>query len=165
MVVGTKSVWVETGLLVGWFLPREQLTFDVCSLLQSGHLFLYASFLHGQATLALFSQDGLVSRVGQNHIYTVYIRCFWQGNYQIYGHIHCIYTVLANPTYQVYLRHWRSEGWNLREKGSLGDLTGLGPWQKVNELTSQGWNSAENGSQTDLSGLELRIQRTGRKGI
>jgi hypothetical protein len=38
-------------------------------------------------------------RVGQNHIYTVYIRYFWQGNHQIYGHIRCIYTVLANPTY------------------------------------------------------------------
>jgi hypothetical protein len=29
----------------------------------------------------------------------VYIRFFWQGFYQIYGHIRCIYTVLANPTY------------------------------------------------------------------
>jgi len=40
-------------------------------------------------------------RVGQNHIYTVYIRYFWyfwQGNHQKYGHIRCIYTVLANPT-------------------------------------------------------------------
>jgi hypothetical protein len=38
-------------------------------------------------------------RVGQNHIYTVYIRYFWQGYHQIYGHIRCIYTVLANPKY------------------------------------------------------------------
>jgi len=38
-------------------------------------------------------------RVGQNHIYTVYTRYFWQGNHQIYGHIRCIYTVLANPTH------------------------------------------------------------------
>jgi len=38
-------------------------------------------------------------RVGQNHIYTVYIRYFWQGFYQIYGHIRCIYTVMANPMY------------------------------------------------------------------
>jgi hypothetical protein len=37
---------------------------------------------------------------------TIYIRCiygilwyFWQGNHQTYGHIRCIYTVLANPTY------------------------------------------------------------------
>jgi len=36
-------------------------------------------------------------RVGQNHIYTVYIRYCWQGNHQIYGQIRCIYTVLANP--------------------------------------------------------------------
>jgi hypothetical protein len=28
-----------------------------------------------------------IYRVGQNHIYTVYIRFFWQGNHQIYGHI------------------------------------------------------------------------------
>jgi hypothetical protein len=35
-------------------------------------------------------------RVGQNHIYTVYIRCFWQGNHHTYGHIRCRYTVLAN---------------------------------------------------------------------
>ena len=38
-------------------------------------------------------------RFGQNPIYTVYIRYFWQGNHRIYGHIRCIYTVLANPTY------------------------------------------------------------------
>ena len=36
-------------------------------------------------------------KVGQNHIYTVYVRYIWQGNHQIYGHIRCIYTVLANP--------------------------------------------------------------------
>jgi hypothetical protein len=38
-----------------------------------------------------------IDRVGQNHTYTVYIRYFWQENHQIYGHIRCIYTVLANP--------------------------------------------------------------------
>ena len=38
-----------------------------------------------------------ICRVGQNHIYTVYIRYFLQGFYRIYGHIRCIYTVLANP--------------------------------------------------------------------
>jgi hypothetical protein len=38
-----------------------------------------------------------IRRVGQNHIYTVYVRYFWQGNHQKYGHIRCIYTVLANP--------------------------------------------------------------------
>jgi len=31
------------------------------------------------------------------HICGAYVRCFWQGNHQIYGHIRCIYTVLANP--------------------------------------------------------------------
>ena len=38
-------------------------------------------------------------RVGQNHKYTVYKRYFWQGNHQIYVHLRCIYTVLANPTH------------------------------------------------------------------
>ena len=40
-----------------------------------------------------------VCRVNQNHTYTVYIRYFWQGHHQIYGHIQCIYTVLANLTH------------------------------------------------------------------
>ena len=33
----------------------------------------------------------IISRVGQNHIYTVHLRYFWQGNHQIYG---------------VYIRFW-----------------------------------------------------------
>jgi len=41
----------------------------------------------------------LTYRVGQNHIYTVYIRYSGQGKHQIYGHARCIYTVLANPVY------------------------------------------------------------------
>jgi hypothetical protein len=45
----------------------------------------------------LFFSFRCMCRVGQNHIYTGYIWCFWQGNHQIYGHIRCIYTVLANP--------------------------------------------------------------------
>jgi len=52
----------------------------------------YAPILHDRST-------PIMHRVGQNHIYTVYIRCFWQGNHQIYGHIRCIYTVLANPIF------------------------------------------------------------------
>ena len=40
-----------------------------------------------------------ITRVGQNHIYTVYIRYFWLGDHQIYGHIRCLHTVPANPTY------------------------------------------------------------------
>jgi len=47
------------------------------------------------------SVSAFISRVGQNHIYTVYIRCFWQEIHQIYGHIRCIYTVLANPVYKM----------------------------------------------------------------
>jgi hypothetical protein len=36
-------------------------------------------------------------RVGQNHIYTVYVRHFRQENHQIYGCIRYMYTALANP--------------------------------------------------------------------
>jgi len=43
-----------------------------------------------------------IHRVGQNHIYTVCIRYFWQGNHHIYGHIRCIYTVLASPTHTTF---------------------------------------------------------------
>jgi len=38
-------------------------------------------------------------RVGQNHIYTVYIRYYLQGYHQIYCHIRGVYTVTANPMY------------------------------------------------------------------
>jgi hypothetical protein len=41
----------------------------------------------------------IMPRVGQDHIYTVYIRYLWQENCRIYGHIRCMYTVLANPSY------------------------------------------------------------------
>jgi hypothetical protein len=51
---------------------------------------LYSSLFH----------SSIISRVGQNHIYTVYIQYFLQGFHQIYGHIRCIYTVLANPNYK-----------------------------------------------------------------
>ena len=43
------------------------------------------------------TQRLFMCRVGQNHMYTVYIRYFWQENHQMYGHIRCICTVLANP--------------------------------------------------------------------
>jgi hypothetical protein len=36
----------------------------------------------------------------------VFMRYFWQGTHQIYGHIRCIYTVLANPIYGAYTRLW-----------------------------------------------------------
>ena len=49
----------------------------------------------GQPCLRWHLRPCANSRVGQNHIFTVYIRNFWQGNHQIYGHIRCKYTVLA----------------------------------------------------------------------
>jgi hypothetical protein len=48
---------------------------------------------------------GVYIRFGQPYIAksrlarTIYIRYFWRGNHQIYGHIRCTYTVLANPMY------------------------------------------------------------------
>jgi len=36
------------------------------------------------------------SRVGQDHIYTTSICCFWHGHHQIYRHIQCVYTVMAD---------------------------------------------------------------------
>ena len=37
-------------------------------------------------------------RVGhQSHMYTVCIRYIWQGIHQKYGHVRCVYTILANP--------------------------------------------------------------------
>jgi hypothetical protein len=59
-------------------------------------IFTTASFLVLNPQLSTQSSVHMC-RVGQNHIYTVYIRYVWQGNHQIYGHIRCIYTVLANP--------------------------------------------------------------------
>jgi pullulanase/glycogen debranching enzyme len=48
------------------------------------------SYLHANVKFEM-------SRVGQNHIYSVHIRYFRQRNHQIYGHMRCTYTVLANP--------------------------------------------------------------------
>jgi len=35
-----------------------------------------------------------------HHIHSVYKRYIWQANDQIYGHKRCIYTILANPSYE-----------------------------------------------------------------
>ena len=35
---------------------------------------------------------------------------FWQGNHHTYGHIRCVYTVLANPIYIKGLtHHWQAD--------------------------------------------------------
>ena len=48
------------------------------------------------------------------YIYTVYVRFFWQGNHQIYGHIRCVYTVLANPTHTASLcTAYKSHGYHV----------------------------------------------------
>jgi len=50
-----------------------------------------------------------IRRVGQNHLYGVYTE-FLADNHQIYGHIWCNLTVLANPTYTP-STHGRTFGW------------------------------------------------------
>ena len=42
------------------------------------------------------------SRVGKNQTFigrSMYKRYFWQGDHHTYGHVQCVYTVLANPTH------------------------------------------------------------------
>jgi len=54
-----------------------------------------------------------IRRIGQNHMYK---RCiygiFGRENHQIYGHIRCIYTVLANPMHDR-IRETQSSSFNL----------------------------------------------------
>jgi len=57
-----------------------------------------ATAVLSKAHSQIIARKAVLFRVGQNHIYTVHIRYFRQGNHQIYGHIQCIYTVLANPS-------------------------------------------------------------------
>jgi len=68
-------------------------------------LFVHIAALHhyGSTDLMFTLCFFYMCRVGQNHIYTVCIQYFWQGIYHIYGHIRCIYTVLANPIYVGFL--------------------------------------------------------------
>jgi len=48
------------------------------------------------------------------YMYTVHLRYLWQGNRKIYGHIQCIYTVLANPIYKGKIhRQWFSRSYFL----------------------------------------------------
>jgi len=60
-----------------------------------------------------------ICRVGQNHIYTVYIRYFWQENHQIYGHIRCIHTVLANPKNKVTTPLRDEVKWKIKYSGAM----------------------------------------------
>jgi len=55
-----------------------------------------------------------LARVGQNHIYTVNVRYFWQENHQIYSYIRCLYTVLADPFLNMRRRMVRGECFSAR---------------------------------------------------
>ena len=60
----------------------------------------FKSQFKGQSTRCRYMcMFRVMFRVFQNHIYTVYIRYFWQENHQLYGHIQSMFIVLANPMY------------------------------------------------------------------
>ena len=56
---------------------------------------------HASAELILSGPKSVPHLQGwpEPYIYMVCIWYFWQGNHWIYGHIRCIYAVLANPTH------------------------------------------------------------------
>ena len=63
----------------------------------------------------------------------MYIRHFWQGNHRIYGHIRCIYTVLANPTYLL----WKVQGmFRIMKCGVQGRF---GNWIIIYGTWGAGW--------------------------
>ena len=68
-------------------------------------LYIYMCvYIHTVAQSYIYTHGHtVIYRVDQNHIYTIYIRYFWQGNHQIYGHIRCIYTDLVNPSHISYI--------------------------------------------------------------
>ena len=79
----------------------------VCACVCASHARLVATsclLILGKADRCLTPESSRVqpylNRVGHNYIIIrcTYIRYFWQGNHQIYGHARCITTVLANPT-------------------------------------------------------------------
>ena len=67
-------------------------------------------------------QAHVMYRVGQSHIYTVYIQYYLQGNYRIYGHIQTVY-------YGAYSRFWPNI---LISHCSLGYH--LGSWRSLASL-------------------------------
>jgi len=70
-----------------------------CKKCQTYPLYIYGSYrvLANPTHASCFASCLGLART----IYTVYIRYFWQGNHRIYGHIRCIYTVLANPSHVI----------------------------------------------------------------
>ena len=67
------------------------------------------------------------------NIYTVHIRFFWQGNYQTYGHIRCIYIWLW-PTLRKYVQS-REGGWGVTRMAYSRRLwlMAIGWWNKINQ--------------------------------
>jgi hypothetical protein len=59
--------------------------------------------LAGHCCLLEWTHETLSVGLAIYTISKVYIRHSWQGNHQIYGHIQCKYTVLANPNYFILL--------------------------------------------------------------
>jgi len=77
-------------------VPAQGLTTDIHSVslqynYSTSHTSLLCLSLQTYYSMSLTTKLLAMCRVDQNHIYTVYIRYFWQGNHQIYG---------------VYIRFW-----------------------------------------------------------
>ena len=60
------------------------------------------------------------------YIFMVYTGYFWQGNHQIYGHIRCIYMVLANP---INLTTWPDDVRSIAGSSTMGDACNLDGWR------------------------------------
>jgi N-acetylmuramic acid 6-phosphate (MurNAc-6-P) etherase len=56
---------------------------------------MYRRFIYG-----VFGREITKCTIVHTHIYTVYIRCFWQGNHQLYNRTRRIHTGLANHAHQ-----------------------------------------------------------------
>jgi hypothetical protein len=85
--------WICLLLIQSWRLSRNVNCYQICFGVRRFELSIRLQFQHGSL------RSCKIIRVGQNHMYTVYKRYFWQGNCQMYGHIWCVYTytVLTNP--------------------------------------------------------------------
>jgi len=74
---------------------------DVCRK-HDYHNFVFSMKASNPLVMVQVGDERFFLRVGQNHLCTVCIQYFWQGTRQMYGHVQCIYWVLANPTDNLY---------------------------------------------------------------
>jgi hypothetical protein len=60
-------------------------------------------FIYGECTIFFAGISSGTDRVGQNHIYMVCVKCFWQEFHHTHSRIRRIIYVLANPTHMMCL--------------------------------------------------------------